>query len=322
MNESPLALLEIRNLKKSFQIKGQIFAALHSFSLSLDKGESVALVGESGSGKSTAGKTILRLQEPDSGSVTYGGVDLLSLSSAQMKQMRRKMQIIFQDPYSALNPRMTILDSVGEGFDIHTHVRGKERQRKVQLLLQSVDLNATDIHRFPHEFSGGQRQRIAIARALALEPEFMVCDEPLSALDAPTQKHILRLLTDLQQAKGMALLFITHDLSTARKISQRIAVMYRGTLVEVGPTEQVYTFPKHPYTQLLINSIPTPDPRKERARSPFLNIGEPAQPLNVLQGCAFYARCPYAMPICQTKAPSLKQIAPRHTVACHLLDKD
>ncbi|NGX54413.1 MAG: Oligopeptide transport ATP-binding protein OppF [Chlamydiae bacterium] len=296
-------LLKVRGLTKQFKVGKKLLTAVSNFNLNVYHGETLGLVGESGCGKSTVGRTILRLLEPTSGTVAFQGTDLSTYSKHEMKKIRRKMQIVFQDPYASLNPRMTVEDIIGEPLDIHHLASGKMRKRRVEELLQLVGLNPNHMSRFPHEFSGGQRQRIGIARALAVEPEFIICDEPISALDVSIQAQVVNLLKELQQQMNLTYLFIAHDLSMIKYISDRVAVMYLGHLVEQATSEELYRNPLHPYTQALLSSIPIPDPDIEKRRNRIVLKGEVPNPLNPPSGCSFCTRCPRAQPICFEKAP-------------------
>jgi oligopeptide/dipeptide ABC transporter ATP-binding protein len=310
-------LVKIENLTKEFTIEKKTFKAISNLNLEIFAGETLGLVGESGCGKSTVGRTLLRLHEPTSGKVLYDNIDLGDLSREEMKRMRRRIQIIFQDPYASLNPRMTIKDIVGEALDIHCLANGEERKRRIEELLQLVGLNPQHMSRFPHEFSGGQRQRIGIARALAVEPEFLVCDEPISALDVSIQAQVVNLLKRLQQKMGLTYLFIAHDLSMIKYISDRVAVMYLGELMELGLTERLYTEPLHPYTQALLSAIPIPDPLIEKKRQRIVLKGEIPNLLSPPSGCPFSTRCPLATEKCKTIKPTWREIKKGHYAACH-----
>lgn len=312
-------LIDIRNLTKEFKIGRKTLSAVQDLNLEIFKGETLGLVGESGCGKSTVGRTILRLHEPTDGKVYFDGVDLSSLERQEMKKMRRKMQIVFQDPYASLNPRMTVRDIIGEALDIHRLAKGKKREKRVRELLELVGLNQNHMGRFPHEFSGGQRQRIGIARALAVEPEFIICDEPISALDVSIQAQVVNLLKKLQEQMGLTYLFIAHDLSMIKYISNRVAVMYLGLLMELSTSDRLYSNPLHPYTQALLSAIPIPDPIIERKRKRIVLKGEVPNPLDPPRGCPFHTRCPYAKAICHEVPPKWRQVAPDHFVACHLV---
>ena len=313
-------LLEIKNLKKYFTIKGEKagrnkLRAVEDVSFDIFKGETLGLVGESGSGKTTAGRTILRLYEPTDGSIIYAGKDI---TKVKIQPYRRKMQYIFQDPYASLNPRMTVGDIVGEPIDIHNLAGSKgERTDRIKQLLEQVGLNSEQATRYPHEFSGGQRQRIGIARALAVEPEFIVCDEPVSALDVSIQAQIINMLEKLQQDMGLTYLFIAHDLAVVKHISQRIGVMYLGKIVEIAETRELHTHPLHPYTRALLSAIPAFDPEINRARRRIILEGEIPNPLTPPKGCVFSTRCPYAKEICREQVPVLKEVGAGHQAACH-----
>lgn len=317
-------LLEIKELKKYFPIKEGFFKtnyvkAVDNVSLFVKRGETLGLVGESGCGKTTLGRTILRLHEPTEGQIIYDGVNI---TNVDMLPYRRKMQIIFQDPYASLDPRMTVGDIIGEPLDIHKMYEGKEdRKNKIYDLLETVGLNVEHANRFAHEFSGGQRQRIGIARALAVEPEFIVCDEPVSALDVSIQAQVVNMLEDLQAEKGFTYLFIAHDLSVVKHISNRIGVMYLGHLVELTSSQELYKNSLHPYTQTLLSAIPVADPKVSRSRQRIILNGDIPSPLNPPSGCTFRTRCPYATDICAEKAPEFLEKEPGHFVACHNLDK-
>jgi len=315
-------LLKVRNLKKYFPADQGLFTgpsswvrAVDDVSFDIYEGETLGLVGESGCGKTTAGRTLLRLLEPTEGSVYFRGTDISTLSSGEMRNLRREMQIIFQDPYSSLNPRMTVGSIIGEGIKIHGLMNAEERRERVQELLDLVGLNPGHINRYPHEFSGGQRQRIGIARALALDPSFIVCDEAVSALDVSIQAQILNLLIDLKNEFDLSYLFIAHDLSVVKHISDRIAVMYLGKLVEIATTEELFDNPLHPYTRALLSAIPkeTPDEQKERI---FLD-GDVPSPTNPPSGCTFHPRCPDAYTPCDRHEPQLIEVSADHYVSCH-----
>ena len=317
-------LIEIVGLKKYFPVKEGFLKtnyvkAVDDVSLHIKKGETLGLVGESGCGKTTLGRTILRLHEPTEGKIIYKGEDI---TKVDMLSYRRKMQIIFQDPYASLDPRMTIGDIIGEPLDIHRLYNNKqERQEKIYNLLETVGLNKEHANRFAHEFSGGQRQRIGIARALAVEPEFIVCDEPISALDVSIQAQVVNMLEDLQAERGFTYLFIAHDLSVVKHISNRIGVMYLGHLVELTTSKELYKNPMHPYTQTLLSAIPIADPKMSRSRKRIVLEGDIPSPLNPPSGCTFRTRCPYATSECSKVAPTLKEYDNGHFVACHNLDK-
>jgi oligopeptide transport system ATP-binding protein len=320
-------LLVIQNLVKYFPImKGVIFqkqtGAVHAVddvSFNIKKGETLGLVGESGCGKSTTGRTILQLYRPTSGHVYFQDIDLVQLKGQELRKMRRSMQMIFQDPYASLNPRMTVGEIVGEALYVHRLSKGKEIQEKVDALLERVGLDPAYANRYPHEFSGGQRQRIGVARALAVNPLLVVCDEPISALDVSIQAQVVNLLEDLQGEFGLTYLFIAHDLSMVRHISQRVAVMYLGTIVELTSRNEMYLNPLHPYTQALLSAVPVPDARVERKRQRIILKGEVPSPVNPPSGCRFRTRCPLAVQICTEQKPEFREVAPDHFVACHLV---
>ncbi|ASN06677.1 ABC transporter ATP-binding protein [Virgibacillus necropolis] len=314
-------LLEVKSLKKHFGIgKRQVLKAVDDVSFDIYKGETLGLVGESGCGKSTAGRTINHLYDATSGQVIYNGEDILVKKSArEIKELKKKMQMIFQDPYSSLDPRMTVLEIISEGISNHdSHLKKEEKRAKVHDLLELVGLNKKHANRYPHEFSGGQRQRIGIARALAVEPEFIIADEPIAALDVSIQAQIVNLLKELQVDKGLTYLFIAHDLSMVKHISDRIAVMYLGNLVELADSEELYDDPLHPYTQALLSAIPVPNPEIERSRERVILTGDVPDPVNPPSGCRFRTRCPMAKAICAEVKPEWQEVKPNHFVACHL----
>ncbi len=315
-------LLQVRDLVKHYHAGG-VFAAkappvraVDGVSFEIGRGETLALVGESGCGKSSVGRTILRLQEPTAGEAVFEGRNVFSLGREPLRALRRRMQIIFQDPYGSLNPRMTVGAAVAEGMEIHRLASGSELKRRVASLLEEVGLDASYARRYPHEFSGGQRQRIGIARALAVEPAFIVCDEPVSALDVSVQAQVLNLLADLQKQRGLSYLFIAHDLAVVRQIAQRIAVMYLGRIVETGSTEALLSDPRHPYTQALLSAVPEPDPDAQRQR--IVLQGDLPSPSNPPPGCPFHTRCfhPLRNQRCSTELPLLRPVA-ESLVACH-----
>jgi oligopeptide transport system ATP-binding protein len=314
-------LLEVKNLKKYFYVKGGVLKAVDDVSFAIKKGETLGLVGESGCGKSTTGRTIIGLYEPTSGEVIFDGEKVNYSSFENRKKLARRLQMIFQDPYASLNPRMTVGDIIGEGIDIHGLYTGKERMERIYQLLEMVGLNREHANRFPHEFSGGQRQRIGIARAMAIEPEFIIADEPISALDVSIQAQIVNLLMELQHEKGLTYLFIAHDLSMVRHISDNVAVMYLGSIVEMTNSAELYSNPLHPYTQALLSAVPIPDPKIQKKRERIILEGDVPSPINPPSGCKFRTRCKYAMDICKEQAPQLKEVASGHYVACHLFDK-
>ncbi|MDF2578028.1 MAG: peptide transporter ATP-binding protein [Chlamydiales bacterium] len=312
-------LVSIQNLSKHFYSPKHILRAVNNFSLDIFAGETIGLVGESGCGKSTAGRAIIRLYEPSSGKVFFEGRDICKLSSKEMKAMRKEIQIIFQDPYASLNPRMTVEDIIGESLDIHNLATSRNARRdKVQELLSLVGLKPEHMTRYPHEFSGGQRQRMSIARALAVKPKFIVCDEPTSALDVSVQSQIVNLLQTLQREKGLTYLFISHNLPIVKYIADRVAVMYLGNMVELAESDELYRNPLHPYTQSLLSAIPVPDPEQERKRTRIVLTGELPSPMNPPKGCPFHTRCPFAKKVCQNVMPAWKEIKPNHFTACHL----
>lgn len=311
-------LVEIKDLKKYFKVgKGQIVKAVDGISLDIYKGETVGFVGESGCGKSTAGRTILRLYEPTAGEVLFKGEKIHTKNKKQMFKIRREMQMIFQDPYASINPRMTCGDVIGEAIDIHKLSTGKERQKRIYELLNLVGLSKEHANRFAHEFSGGQRQRIGIARALAVEPDFIILDEPISALDVSIQAQVVNLLEDLQKEFNLTYLFIAHDLAMVKHISDRIAVMYLGKIVELSESNELYKKPLHPYTKALLSAIPIPDPEIELTRHRMILEGDVPSPIDPPSGCRFRTRCPYAEEICGKEEPTLMDAGNGHMVACH-----
>lgn len=323
MPDAVQPLLAVNGLKKYFPIRRGVLSrvaayvkAVDDVSFTINKGETFGLVGESGCGKTTAGRAILRLIEPDAGRIHFDGADLLSLNTSELRRKRRDMQIIFQDPYASLNPRLTIRSIVGEPFAIHNISSGPEREDQVAALLKTVGLDPTVMNRYPHEFSGGQRQRIGIARALALRPKLIVADEPVSALDVSIQAQIINLLADLQSQFGLTYLFISHAIPVIEHISTLIGVMYLGKLVEVGTSEQICLDPKHPYTQALLSAVPIPDPAAKKQR--IVLKGDVPTPINPPSGCRFHTRCPIAVDRCSIEEPPLRQIEAGRDVACHL----
>lgn len=320
-------LLQVRDLVKYFPIlrgtliQRQVGAvkAVDGISFDIFRGETLGLVGESGCGKSTAGRTILQLYRPTSGSVIFEGVDLVKLKGEELRKMRRRMQMIFQDPYASLNPRMTVGQIISEPLVIHGAANGKEAQERAEELLRLVGLNPAYTNRYPHEFSGGQRQRVGVARALALEPAFIVCDEPISALDVSVQAQVVNLLEDLQSQMGLTYLFIAHDLSMVRHISSRIAVMYLGVIVELADRHELYNHPLHPYTQALLSAVPIPDPVVEARRQRIILKGDVPSPINPPSGCRFRTRCPLADTICAEQRPEFREVQSGHWVACHMV---
>ena len=319
-------LLDVRNLRKTFRVTTGALAGKHlalkavdGVSFSLRAGETLGLVGESGCGKSTTGKAILRLLEPDEGEVLFDGEDLLALSPKQMRTRRRDLQMIFQDPYSSLNPRMQVADIVGEPLKIHRLAKGRELRQEVVHLLETVGLGAAHLDRYPHEFSGGQRQRIGIARALAVKPRLIIADEPVSALDLSIQAQVVNLMQDIQQQFELTYLFIAHDLSIIEHISDRVAVMYLGRIVELTPADQLYKSPRHPYSEALLNAVPIPNPHARRQKRPL--TGEIPSPINPPSGCHFHPRCPYARELCRQLSPELTDQGNGHLAACHFSDE-
>jgi oligopeptide transport system ATP-binding protein len=320
-------LVRVDNLKKYFPItRGIIFQrqvgaikAVDGISFGVYRGETLGLVGESGCGKSTTGRTVLQLYRPTEGDVYFEGENLVEMKGEMLRRQRKKMQMIFQDPYASLNPRMTVGNIIGEPLEVHHVASGKERQERVQELLRVVGLNPYFINRYPHEFSGGQRQRIGVARALALNPSFIVCDEPISALDVSIQAQVVNLLEDLQKELNLTYLFIAHDLSMVRHISDRVAVMYLGKIVELTDRDMLYADPQHPYTQALLSAVPIPDPEVEEKRQRIILEGDVPSPANPPVGCNFSTRCPKVMQICKEVEPEFKEIAPDHWCACHLV---
>lgn len=317
-------LVEVKNLKQYFRVGGSLLHPMHvkavdDVSFYIDKGETLGLVGESGCGKTTTGRTLLRLYEPTAGQIFYDNVDI---TKAQMMPYRRKMQIVFQDPYASLDPRMTVGDIVGEAIDIHKLAPNKkERNEKIFSMLERVGLNSEHANRYPHEFSGGQRQRIGIARALSVDPEFIVCDEPISALDVSIQAQVVNMFEELQQDMGLTYLFIAHDLGVVKHISNRIGVMYLGKLVELADSYELTFHNLHPYTRSLISAIPIPDPIASRNQKRIVLEGDVPSPLNPPTGCRFRTRCPYATELCAQKEPEFKEVSSGHYAACHHLDK-
>jgi oligopeptide transport system ATP-binding protein len=317
-------LLNVENLKMWFPITQGIVVQRHvgdikavdGVSFFIRRGETLGLVGESGCGKSTTGRAILQLYRPTEGDVYFEGENLCQLKGEKLRRMRRKMQMIFQDPYASLNPRMTVGNIVGEPLEVHNILKGKALKERVQELLQVVGLNPYFINRYPHEFSGGQRQRIGVARSLAVNPSFIICDEPISALDVSIQAQIINLLEELQEQFGLTYLFIAHDLSVVRHISDRVAVMYLGKIVELTDRDTLYNDPKHPYTQALLSAVPIPDPFVEEQRQRIILEGDVPSPANPPKGCNFNTRCPVAMDICKESEPEFKDIGGEHWVAC------
>ncbi|WML37205.1 oligopeptide/dipeptide ABC transporter ATP-binding protein [Clostridium sp. OS1-26] len=313
-------LIEVKNLKKYFNVgNGSMLKAVDGVSFNIKKGETLGLVGESGCGKTTCGRSVLGLYSATDGEVLFEGVNIHKLNKKDRIKFTRQAQIIFQDPYASLNPRMTVGDIIGEGIDIHNLYTGEKRIDKIYEVLELVGLNREHASRFPHEFSGGQRQRVGIARALAIEPKFIVCDEPISALDVSIQAQVVNLLIKLQRELGLTYLFIAHDLSMVKHISDRVGVMYLGSMVELASSKELYDNPVHPYTKALLSSIPIPDPEVEKRRRRIMLEGEVPSPIDTKPGCKFAARCAYAKPECMEKTPEFKEIEKEHFVACHSL---
>ncbi len=319
------ALLQVKGLKKYFPITQGIIIqrkvadvkAVDGLSFEIKRGETLGLVGESGCGKSTTGRTILQLYRPTAGEVYFKGQDLTKMQGEELRRMRRHMQMIFQDPYASLNPRMTVGDIIGEPLEVHNIAKGQEKKERVQELLQIVGLNPYFINRYPHEFSGGQRQRIGVARSLAVQPDFIVCDEPISALDVSIQAQIINLLEELQEKFHLTYLFIAHDLSVVRHISDRVAVMYLGKIVELTDRNSLYKSPLHPYTKALLSAVPIPDPVVEEKRERIILVGDVPSPVNPPSGCHFHTRCPLVMDICKREDPEWRDVGGEHWVACH-----
>ncbi|CDO05042.1 stage 0 sporulation protein KE [Oceanobacillus picturae] len=321
MNEK---LLEVNQLKKHFDVgKGKVLKAVNDVSFYVNRGETFGLVGESGCGKSTIGRTILGLYDKTEGDVIYDGLDVHSLTEKEKFKIYRKMQMIFQDPYASLNPRSTVREVIAEPMEVHGLFKSKREQlERVYELLEEVGLNRDHANRYPHEFSGGQRQRIGIARALALEPEFIIADEPISALDVSVQAQVVNLLKELQVEKGLTFLFIAHDLSMVKQISDRIGVMYLGNLVELTSSKALYDEPLHPYTKALLSAIPIPDPDIEESRERIILEGELPSPIDPPSGCVFRTRCPFAMEVCAEVQPPWQEVEQDHYVACHLYNNE
>ena len=311
-------LVQVQNLKQYFGLgKGRVIKAVDDVSFAIRPGETFGLVGESGCGKSTTGRAVLGINKPTSGKILFNGKDISTFNRAEKMNFRKNAQMIFQDPYACLDPRMTISSIIKEGMEVHFKYSKREADEKVCELLATVGLTEDYASRFPHELSGGQRQRIGIARALAVEPSFIVCDEPIAALDVSIQAQVVNLLMRVQREKNHAYLFISHDLSMVRHISNHVGVMYLGSLVETAPSEEIYTHQLHPYTKALFSAIPKPDPDADWANTRVKLQGEVPSPINTPPGCKFYARCPYAKDICRQKAPELKDVGQGHRVACY-----
>ncbi len=318
------ALLRVSDLKIHFPIYKGVFRrkigdvkAVDGVSFEIRRGETLGLVGESGCGKSTTGRAVLRLYDPTSGDVHFEDRDIAHLSNSEMRQMRPRMQMIFQDPQACLNPRMTVGAIIAEPLMEHTSMREAQRKERVQELLEAVGMNPNFVNRYPHEFSGGQRQRIGIARALALDPDFIVCDEPIAALDVSIQAQVVNLLEDLQDQRGLTYLFISHDLSMVQHIADRVAVMYLGKIMELASMEDLFSQPKHPYTQALLSAVPVPDPATEAKRERVILTGDVPSPSNPPEGCVFCTRCPIAQKKCFTEPPEWRELQPDQFVACH-----
>jgi oligopeptide transport system ATP-binding protein len=321
-------LLHVDDLKMHFPIYRGVFQrqvgavrAVDGISFDVKRGETLGLVGESGCGKSTTGRTILQLYKPTAGEVVFDGTDLIHLKGEQLRQMRRKMQMIFQDPYASLNPRMTVAQLVGEPLMVHNVATGAEIDERVKYLLELVNLNPAFASRYPHEFSGGQRQRIGVARALALQPSFIICDEPISALDVSIQAQVVNLLEELQEQFNLTYLFIAHDLSMVKHISDRVAVMYLGVIVELASRDELYSKPLHPYTQALLSAVPIPDPVADAKRQRVILQGDVPSPANPPSGCRFRTRCPIAEAVCAETRPEFREIRPGHFVACFFAER-
>ena len=328
-NTATERLLEVRNLVKYYPVTAGVLRrkvgdvkAVDGISFHIETGETLGLVGESGCGKTTTGRCILQLHDITSGQVLFQGQDLVQTKGEALRRMRRHMQLIFQDPFASLDPRMTAGDIIGEPLRVHDIARGKEYRRQVAELLSMVELAPTVTNRYPHEFSGGQRQRLGIARALAVRPAFIVCDEPVSALDVSIQAQIITLLMRLREEFNLTYLFIAHDLAVVRNISDRVAVMYLGKIMEITTSDRLYDNPLHPYTISLLSAVPIPDPVVDRTRERIILKGDVPSPMNPPSGCPFHTRCPQAIDICQTKVPELKSSGPGHWTACHLVDSD
>ena len=325
MSDHDGLLVQVQNLRMYFPITRGIIIQRHigdikavdGLSFNIYRGETLGLVGESGCGKSTTGRAMLQLYRPTGGDVYFEGQNLTQMKGESLRRMRRRMQMIFQDPYASLNPRMTVGNIVGEPLEVHNIAKGKEKRERVQELLRVVGLNPYFINRYPHEFSGGQRQRVGVARALALNPDFIVCDEPVSSVDVSIQAQIVNLLEDLQDQFGMAYLFIAHDLSMVRHISDRVAVMYLGKIVELTGRHELYSNPLHPYTQSLLSAVPIPDPVVEERRQRIILEGDVPSPANPPDGCNFSTRCPVVMDICKKEDPEFKEVGGEHGAACH-----
>ncbi|MBK1811114.1 ATP-binding cassette domain-containing protein [Clostridium sp. YIM B02505] len=325
MDNTDRVLIEVKDLKKYFPVKNKFIGSEKKFvkavdgvSFDIKKGETFGLVGESGCGKSTLGRSITRLYDVTSGDIFFDGTNIAKFNKKEMKQYNKRMQIIFQDPYSSLNPNMNVEELISEPLLLHTNLSKKERNDKIQSLLEMVGLKKTDMEKFPHEFSGGQCQRIGIARAISTNPEFILCDEPISALDVSIQAQVVNMLEDLQKELGLTYLFVAHDLSMVRHISDRIGVMYLGNIIEISGSNDLYNNPLHPYTKALLSAIPIADPLKAKASQRQIIEGDIPSPIDIPSGCRFHTRCPYAKPMCKESTPQMKQIENGHFVACHL----
>jgi len=325
MNEDKKVLVKVQHLKKYFPVFQGLIVKRHvndvkavdDISFDIFKGETLGLVGETGCGKTTAGRTILHLYKPTSGKIIFDGTDMTALEENEIRQMRQRMQMIFQDPYASLNPRMTVGSIISAPLDVHTSMSKKEKHDRVQELLEIVGLNPDFVNRYPHEFSGGQRQRIGIARALAVSPDLVICDEPISSLDVSIQAQVVNLLEELQERLGLTYLFIAHDLSMVRHISNRMVVMYLGKIMELADRDAIYLRPLHPYTRALMSAVPIPDPDKASRRERIILQGDIPSPMNPPKGCNFNTRCPLATEICFTTDPEYREFEPDHFVACH-----
>ena len=318
-------LIQVKDLKKYFSTKNpfgvkekKYVKAVDGITFHIKRGETFGLVGESGCGKSTLGRTIARLYDVTSGNIVFDGRDISLLNKKELKPYRKRMQVIFQDPYSALNPYMNIAEIIDEPLRIHTNLSKNERSEKIRLILEKVGMKKDDMEKFPYEFSGGQRQRIGIARALSIEPDFILCDEPISALDVSIQAQVVNLLEDFREEMGLTYLFVAHDLSMVRHISNRIGVMYLGRLVEISESNMLYKNPLHPYTKALLSAIPIPDPDKASKIKREIMQGDVPSPIDIPKGCRFNTRCPHVLPICREAAPHMKEIEKGHFVECHL----
>jgi oligopeptide transport system ATP-binding protein len=326
-NNEPI--LQVRHLKKYFPIrKGGIFSretlvvkAVDDVSFDVSRGKTLGLVGETGSGKTTVGRTIIHLYEPTDGQIIFDGTDITHFNEEQMQKVRKEIQMIFQDPYASLDPRLTVEEIVTEPMEIHNLYTPEERRKRARELLNIVGLSPEHLNRFPHEFSGGQRQRIGLARALAVEPKFIICDEPVSALDVSIQAQIINTFEDMQEKFGLTYLFISHDIAMVKHISENIAVMYLGKIMENAPSSEIYKHPLHPYTQGLMAAVPIPDPKIEKKRTKVTLQGDISSNINLPTGCRFRPRCPYAMKICEEVEPDLIEVEKDHSVACHLYNK-